>query len=990
MSESLNRADKLAIAKKKLKEFEARRQQREYDSSPVPSVASTAGQNPNSGRLSVNSNHSCGASNSGGHPMYCSVSIENGIGEQSFQQSRNVMEDYATNRSSPAFSAGNPPTKNLALDPNGSNNSSPSPHMSANTNEASASTCPFCSNISHHGNNFDMERNQLLHERKAAVDAYEQVSEQLEQLWSSCGCRQANSAASICIGCPCEEKTSVQSELRNTRNELEQERILNETLSANVKSLRVDESKKHQKQLMECEHLLSARSAELDDLRKSEANAQARLLAVQQERSEAQARLKAVAREKEDVASELKQVRKELHMKEIHLKQLVPHGFVNNASSENTISTLNDRVDALQSQVGVLTRERDKLLLSNEELSRHYEICRLEFVNAREKLANELLVAISARDAALSHIKELQDDVCVLQKELYVNRSTSAPTSAEVCKATAGHCTDEDVNRKVLEAVKKADAEWQKKFDEEGQLVDTMIKEKDQVIFEREQKLSELEMRLRLTEERLGEVRTNSSDMLSLSEQLQNEKATVSRAVAQNRELKEQLIETENRFMALTEEKLQSELARQAAEHQVKELLVLLDSKNQTEDGAPYSNSTGAVLESVLHPAMSLEPSITSKDWDMSERGTSESVTEASRNREHILETRLEMANQELEEIRADLRRSHTRNEEMNQILRQNAEDENQNSIHVELGQAVARIHELASENQQLRESIERMVEDRSRLENSLAERPKAFDVSNSQSTKSENCTSSTHLVNSQLCSIGGEKWAQSELEKRFALAMRNNAELHDKLDALEHINLQLQLENDTIADHVVLYQHQRRLIRERLRVKDEQLAAMEADKAETMKRCQELHKALMDVLVRTGALKEYEVCDRTHSNLSQLPKRRVGRSYSHSTVDELSGDEDVIVNGSNIEVPLKSKVNSTDENTLSEDGRSRPASPLQRYPKSVRKSRQSVSSSPSVTETDAAVHKILQMITEISKPSHPSSADRLHCTQCIGSLQTL
>ncbi|VDM70235.1 unnamed protein product [Strongylus vulgaris] len=57
MSESQSRADKLAIAKKKLKEFEARRH-RESDSSPVPSVASTTEHNVNNGRLSVNSNHS--------------------------------------------------------------------------------------------------------------------------------------------------------------------------------------------------------------------------------------------------------------------------------------------------------------------------------------------------------------------------------------------------------------------------------------------------------------------------------------------------------------------------------------------------------------------------------------------------------------------------------------------------------------------------------------------------------------------------------------------------------------------------------------------------------------------------------------------------------------------------------------------------------------------------------------------------------------------
>ncbi|RCN43987.1 hypothetical protein ANCCAN_10014, partial [Ancylostoma caninum] len=261
-------------------------------------------------------------------------------------------------------------------------------------------------------------------------------------------------------------------------------------------------------------------------------------------------------------------------------------------------------------------------------------------------------------------------------------------------------------------------------------------------------------------------------DLLSLSEQLQNEKATVSRAVAQNRELKEQLLETEDRLLAVTEEKLHSEMARQTAEHQVKEL---------------------------------------------------------------------EKKLRELNEIRADLRRSHTRNEEMNQILRQNAEDENQNSIHVELGQAVARIHELAAENQQLRESIERVVEERSQLELSLMERCRTMGSEVPLDAELARSTPSTDVMQDQPrnepSGVGSAQWARSELEKRFSQAMHSNAELRETLDRLEHINVQLQLENDTIADHVILYQHQRRLIRERLRAKDEQLAAMEADRARTLER---------------------------------------------------------------------------------------------------------------------------------------------------------
>lgn len=71
-------------------------------------------------------------------------------------------------------------------------------------------------------------------------------------------------------------------------------------------------------------------------------------------------------------------------------------------------------------------------------------------------------------------------------------------------------------------------------------------------------------------------------ELLSLSGQLQSEKATVSRAVAQNKELKEQLFETEDRLVALTNEKMQCELDKQAAEHQVR---VLTEQLNQNGNG---------------------------------------------------------------------------------------------------------------------------------------------------------------------------------------------------------------------------------------------------------------------------------------------------------------------------------------------------------------------------------------------------------------------
>ena len=40
------------------------------------------------------------------------------------------------------------------------------------------------------------------------------------------------------------------------------------------------------------------------------------------------------------------------------------------------------------------------------------------------------------------------------------------------------------------------------------------------------------------------------------------------------------------------------------------------------------------------------------------------------------------------------------------------------------------------------------------------------------------------------------ERWARTELEKKFTDSMRRNAELLDVVDKLEHINVQLQVDS--------------------------------------------------------------------------------------------------------------------------------------------------------------------------------------------------
>ncbi|KHJ88181.1 hypothetical protein OESDEN_12027, partial [Oesophagostomum dentatum] len=157
----------------------------------------------------------------------------------------------------------------------------------------------------------------------------------------------------------------------------------------------------------------------------------------------------------------------------------------------------------------LLTSERDQLHHNTAELNRHYETCRLEFVSTRDRIETELSEALSARDAALLRVRELENDVSVLQKERC--QQQSVPVAEEARENCVVTYSEDDVNRKVEEAKRVLDVEWQRKFDEEGKIVDTMMREKDQTIFEREQTVSELQMRLRLIEEKSAETRASGS-----------------------------------------------------------------------------------------------------------------------------------------------------------------------------------------------------------------------------------------------------------------------------------------------------------------------------------------------------------------------------------------------------------------------------------------------------------------------------------------------
>lgn len=787
-----------------------------------------------------------------------------------------------------------------------------------------------------------------------------------------------------------EDKVSFQSELRHANEQIEN---LRQMLSVAEKSLNQmsktsnsgynqntsEEVRRLTESIAQKDNLLTARHQELEGARREVSSVQASLINVQHERSEAQARVKSLIKETSAQEGRIEQLQKDIQMKDLYLKQL------GGSSSINGFYQVNNNQDNLLHELESLKVEKVRFLAETATLKSHYADRENALLQKQAEMVVELDKLHTLQFLSSDQIENLEHQLQIALSEI---RSFQSKQNVPEYQEEVANITEEDVTKRIREACHVERGKWERKIEEDNRQKEEDILEKDKLIFEREQSLAELEMKYRLLEERTLESTANGADLLSLSEQLQNEKATVSRAVAQNKELKERLLETEDRFVVLTEEKAVVELAKQSAEHQVREL-----TKQLNLESAGLVGNLAEVIASQSHleadpkTSQNGEASSSQKQYnDLESMNTELNETLESLKRENA-EVRfdLEQKTQELQQVRADLRRSTTHNEQMDGIMRQNAEDENQNSIHVELTQAVGRIQELAAENEQMREVLNDV---RQQLEEERSDRRVELEMKKKEEIETEQdlleLKSSQDVESQPSRELHEDLWARKELEKRFARAMMQNADLVEAIDRLEHINQQLELENDTIADHVVLYQHQRKLVRERLRVKDEQLKAMEEERSRTVARCQELQNVLMTVLNKGGVLKEYPT-----TSLSRRAARRVSRSYSHSTVDELSGDEDVVIDAKMEEVPEREKVHGHgDDEKIIE---TKTTVMLEAKDRSTPESHVGKEEHMCISDQqqDASVRRILEIISDISRPQ-PLLTVQLHCTQCIGDLQEL
>lgn len=95
---------------------------------------------------------------------------------------------------------------------------------------------------------------------------------------------------------------------------------------------------------------------------------------------------------------------------------------------------------------------------------------------------------------------------------------------------------------------------------------------------------------------------------------------------------------------------------------------------------------------------------------------------------------------------------------------------------------------------------------------------------------------------NNEIIDTMNKDLAMKRLEEKFMKTMADIANLQDEKQSLEHLVLQLQGETETIGEYIMLYQHQRAVLKQRAIEKEEQLKRLASDREEMRNKLEKLN----------------------------------------------------------------------------------------------------------------------------------------------------
>ncbi|KAM9441036.1 golgin subfamily A member 2 isoform 6-T6 [Clarias gariepinus] len=587
---------------------------------------------------------------------------------------------------------------------------------------------------------------------------------------------------------------------------------------------------------------------------------------MKQQGSELAEQLKLKASENSALGLELDELRKRLEMADVMLQQFSSQSGA--PSEHQQVQLLMEEKHQLEvhtaqlvESVAQLQRERDQYAEQIQEEGRIWK-------DKTEQLLAQVNLMSQERERSAAQIQELQEQITELKKAavLVSQEQESLATS----QSTGPSEKELDLQESIHTLQQERDAlsmQYQAQVRDNEQL--------SRLVQEQETRLEELETQAQRAAE-------EAHDKLRILEDVQSDKATISRALAQNRELKDQLAELQNGFVKLTNENMELTSALQSEQHVKKEIARKMgqlqeDLHNAKEQMTERIQECSALQEQRDQYLAHLQQYSSGYQQLLSER---EQLHKQFLHQTQLMDrlqhdevqgkVQLEQSHLQLQEAQERLDQLARDNEQLktevqellnssslNTSLRDQGDGVESSSLPETFQKSTIAIPEDFESKEEMEEflhsALSRLEDERDEIMRRLEEERRLHQAAMHQvasmrhehhhhSTGSE--TGSTDSVPVEVHE--GLRGAMEKLQERFTSLMQEKADLKERVEELEHRCIQLSGETDTIGEYIALYQNQRAIMKQRHIEKEEYISRLARDKEEMKTKLSELQDLVM------------------------------------------------------------------------------------------------------------------------------------------------
>ncbi|XP_026100218.1 golgin subfamily A member 2-like isoform X3 [Carassius auratus] len=687
-----------------------------------------------------------------------------------------------------------------------------------------------------------------------------------------------------------------------------------------------------------------------------------------QQSSELSEQLKLRVKENSVLKQEVDELRKRLEMADSMLQQF--SGQSGSPSEQQQVQLLLEEKHQIEAHAAQLMESVAQLQVERDQYAAQIQEEGRVWKDKTEQLLSQVRLMSEERDSTAAQIQELQEKISELENTAAVmSKEQELQAVSQVSGPSESELTLQETIRSLQEERDALSLQYQAQVRDNEQL--------SRLVQEQEVRLEELERQA----ERAAE---EAQDRLQILEDVQSDKATISRALAQNRDLKDQLAELQNGFVKLTNENMELTSALQSEQHIKKEIARkigqlqedLHGAKEQLQEKcgelASVQEQRDQYLAHLQQYSAGYQQLVTEREHLHHQFLQQTQLMDQLQHDEVQGKVQLEQSHVQLQEAQEKLKQLARDNEELKTEVQELLSGSSLNTSHRDDGdglesrslpESFQKTHIAIPEDFESREEMEEFIHSAlSRLEEERDE----------MSFRFEEERRLHHAARQQMMAMSHEqhphphphhstvgpdgvpaevhealRGAMEKLQERFTALMQEKVDLKERVEELEHRCIQLSGETDTIGEYIALYQNQRAIMKQRHFEKEQYINLLAKDKEEMKAKLAELQDLVMRLV---GERNEWY--SRYMSAISNPDLLSSGGEHPHPADGHT--DSPAVLELSAAEEPSTASQSSSDPQTQSQSSE-RPGS---------------APDGPSLRPTeDGTARQIMQLLQEIQNP---------------------